>query len=539
MEVPSGPGTWEDGEWTGAWSSHSDRQGMEEGCLAANSRRFRQATGTDLLTRPLVEILGPTGCSFEAQHILRSGVTAVVDDLVSDAAALYLSAHKRPSVLVAPNAFDCDFRTPAFSRSWQRMDEFTSSGPSGLHFGHFIANSLDPILASVDAAMAHVPALTGYVPHRWKKGLNVMLEKKPGVCKVTKLRTILLYEADFNHNNKLMGRAMMRYAEANHLLAPEQYGSRKAHSVVYQALNKVLTYDIARQSRQPIALCSNDAKSCYDRIVHGAAGLAMQRCGVPTPFVEASLRPIQQLRHYIRTTYGDSVISFSASDGDLPAHGIGQGNGAGPAIWAVVSTPIFNSMRQRGYGIFVRSPTSDFFFVGYAFVDDTDLVANDPAPSASPQSVIARLQSSINFWEESLRASGGALVPSKCHWYLVDYSWSGRDWLLLSTAQAPGAISIRSPSGRRVTIERVEPHHARKTLGIFTAPDGAMTAELDYLKAKVKTWVDKSAFATSPITWCGNPFGRGYSKRWSIRWPQPPSLHFNVGSCSPPCFRWV
>ena len=495
VEVPTGPGTWEDGEWTGAWASHSDRQGMEQGCLAENSRRFRQATGTDLLTRPLVDILGPTGCSFEASYILRSGNTTAVDGLVSPAASLYLGAHKRPSVLVAPRAFDFDFRTPSFSRSWQRMDEFTSSGPSGLHFGHFMANSYDPVLAPVDAAMAHVPALSGYVPERWKKGLNVMLEKKPGVCKVTKLRTILLYEADFNHNNKLMGRAMMRYAEANHLLAPEQYGSRKSHSAVYQALNKVLTYDIARQSRQPIALCSNDAKSCYDRIVHSAAGLAMQRCGVPSNMVESSLRPIQQLRHYIRTTYGDSVISFSADDGELPAHGIGQGNGAGPAIWAVVSTPIFNSMRQRGYGIFIRCPTSgassDFFFVRYAFVDDTDLVTNDPSPTPSPQAVISRLQQSINFWEESLRASGGALVPSKCHWYLVDYSWSGRAWKLLSSEQAPGDISIRSPSGRRVPIERVDPYMARKTLGIWTAPDGSMTAELQYLQEKVKNWVDK------------------------------------------------
>ena len=295
VEVPTGNGSWEDGEWTGAWAMHSDRRGIEQGCLLENSRRFRQATGTDLLTRPLVEILGPTGCSFESQYLLRSGNTDAVAGLLSDAAALYLAQHKRPSVLVAPNAFDLDFRTPSFSRSWQRMDKYTSSGPSGLHFGHFMANCLDPELASVDAAMAHIPAMSGYVPSRWTKGLNVMLEKTPGVCKVTKLRTILLYEADFNHNNKLMGRSMMRYAEANSLLAPEQYGSRKAHSAVYQALNKVLTYDLARQSRQPVALCSNDAKSCYDRIVHGAAGLAMQRCGVPTPLVESSLRPIQQL----------------------------------------------------------------------------------------------------------------------------------------------------------------------------------------------------------------------------------------------------
>ena len=172
------------------------------------------------------------------------------------------------------------------------MDEFTSSGPSGLHFGHFQANAQQPTLASVDAALSRIPTLSGYVPIRWTQGLNVMLEKKPGVSQVTKLRTILLYEAGFNHNNKLMGRAMMQYAEKHHLLAPEQYGSRKAHSAIYQCVNKVLTFDILRQTKSPGALCSNDAKSCYDRIAHGAAGLAMQRCGVPSPLVESALGPI-------------------------------------------------------------------------------------------------------------------------------------------------------------------------------------------------------------------------------------------------------
>ena len=492
VEVPVGPGDWQDGEWTGAWQFHSDRQGIEEGCLTENDRRFHQATGTDLLTRPLVSLLGPTGCSSDASILLRTGRTEAFEDLVSPAALLYLAAHRRPSVLVAPHPFELDFRTAAYARSWQRMDEATSSGPSGLHFGHFMANSSDPVLAPVDAALAHIPSQTGYVPIRWRSGLNVMLEKKPGVVKVSKLRTILLYEAGYNHNNKLMGRSMMRYAEANDLLATEQYGSRKAHSAVHQCLNKVLTFDLVRQTRRPAALCSNDAKSCYDRIVHSAAGLAMQRCGVPVPLVQSSLKPIQQLRHYIRSVYGDSTRSFSAMSGDLPAHGIGQGNGAGPAIWAVVSTPIFNSMRQRGYGIYVRSPSgADFFFVGYAFVDDTDLVVNDPSPQATAATVISRLQTSINFWEASLRASGGALVPSKCHWYLLDYTWSQGKWTLLPPTATPGTISIRSPSGRQVGIERVCPTDARKTLGVWTAPDGSMTAELEYLEAKVQAWVER------------------------------------------------
>ena len=493
VEVPIGPGDWEDGEWTGEWATRTDRAGMEQGCLAENDRRFRQASDTDLLQPRVVDILGPTGTSAASQSLLETGDPRMVEDLISPEAALYLSAHRRPSVLVASTPFRLDFRTPSYTASWQRMDEFTSSGPSGLHFGHFIANSHSPLFGSVDAALARIPALTGYLPLRWQQGLNVMLEKKPGVTKVSKLRTILLYEADFNHNNKLMGRAMMRYAEQNQLLAPEQYGSRRGHSAIYQCLNKVLTFDLLRQTKRPGALCSNDAKSCYDRIGHSSAGMAMQRCGVPPRLVDASLGPIQRLRHYIRTTYGDSTTFFSAAGHEVPVQGIGQGNGAGPAIWAVVSTPIFNAMRQRGYGIYLRSPVSGstYMFVGYAFVDDTDLVVDGLTPSATASQVAARLQASVHFWEAALRASGGALSPAKCHWYLVDYRWCGIGWQLVSAEDEPASLKVRSPSGRMVPIERVEPTEARKTLGVWTAPNGSMNAELEYLQKKVQAWTER------------------------------------------------
>ena len=500
VQLPSGPGAWVDGEWDGAWVTRTDRDGMETGCLAENNRRFRQASDTDLLQPALVQALGPTGTSAYADQLLTSGDPSRVADLISPEAAVYLSHHRRPSVLVAPHPFDLDFRTPAYCASWQKMDEYTASGPSGLHFGHFMANSLSPSLGSVDAALGRIPSISGYLPVRWQQGLNVMLEKKPGVVKVSKLRTILLYEADFNHNNKLMGRSMMRYAEANSLLAPEQYGSRRGHSAIYQCLNKVLTFDLMRQTRRPGGLCSNDAKSCYDRIGHSSAGLAMQRCGVPPSLVDASLGPIQHLRHFIRTAYGDSTTSFSAAGHLVPVQGIGQGNGAGPAIWAVVSTPIFNAMRQRGYGLFLRSPHSgsSFLFVGYAFVDDTDLVVDGVSASATATQVAERLQASANFWEASLRASGGALSPAKCHWYLVDHRWHDGQWRLVAPADSPATLRIRSPSGRVVPIERVSPMEARKTLGVWTAPDGSMKAEYAYLESKVKNWTERICVRTLP-----------------------------------------
>ena len=89
------------------------------------------------------------------------------------------------------------------------------------------------------------------------------------------MRTITLMNSEFNINNKKLGRDMMAHAEQHQLLAPEQYGGRKHHRSVIAALNKCLTMDLLRLHRQSGALCSNDAKSCYDRIVHLFALIAM------------------------------------------------------------------------------------------------------------------------------------------------------------------------------------------------------------------------------------------------------------------------
>jgi len=102
-----------------------------------------------------------------------------------------------------------------------------------------------------------------------------MLEKAPGNIDVEWLRIILLFEADCNQNNKWLGWAFMKEAELWDLLAVEQYGSRCQKDMITQCLNKRLWYDYIRSTRQPVALCSNDAKSCYDQIVLLIATLCM------------------------------------------------------------------------------------------------------------------------------------------------------------------------------------------------------------------------------------------------------------------------
>jgi hypothetical protein len=362
-------------------------------------------------------------------------------------------------------------------RGWKKSKEFTATGPSGLTFSHFIASTYDPMLASFDSTMANIPCATGYSPLCWQSGTGVMIPKSIASLRVDKLWTILLLDPELNQNNKLLGRSLMRQAEKYSQMPAEQHGSRKKHRAVEAALNKVLTQDIWRQKRQAGALCSNGAKSCYDLVFHSFSILCMLRLGCPPGPVISMFTTLQKMQHFMGAAFG--VLSTSFKRVDVPFQGLGQGNGAGPTGWAVVSAPIINMVRAAGCGATFVSAISCAIvsFICYAFVDDTDLVHTRPRDDISGADMIPEMQDALDHWEGGLRTSGGALVPSKSHWYLVDFKWKKGPWRYCTIADCPGDISMGYNAGERVTLERVEVSATRKSLGIMILGDCSWKGE--------------------------------------------------------------
>ncbi len=60
--------------------------------------------------------------------------------------------------------------------------------------------------------------------------------------------------------------------------------------------------------------------------------------------VECLFTNLQDAVYYVHTGYGDSSAFYGGNNWTTPMHGVGQGNGAGPAIWAVLSTPLLNML---------------------------------------------------------------------------------------------------------------------------------------------------------------------------------------------------
>jgi len=97
------------------------------------------------------------------------------------------------------------------------------------------------------------------------------------------------------------------------------------------------------------ALCSNNAKSCYDRIMLLAEALCLCRFGSTLPMVASMITTQHKMEHHIQTKFRDSAICALRTTWQWPMVGISQGNGAGPHIVAAISSPIFDIMWADGF----------------------------------------------------------------------------------------------------------------------------------------------------------------------------------------------
>jgi len=128
----------------------------------------------------------------------------------------------------------------------------------------------------------------------------------------------------------------------------------------------------------------------------------MQHMGVPKAAINCLFTTLQEASHQVCTGCGVSTSSYSGALWLLPLHGIGQGNGTGPDIWAVVSTPLLNLLCSASYGCTIILPIlkESFKVVGYAFVDDTNIIQSMPTLDTSTS--LQELQKATDLWEQGL-----------------------------------------------------------------------------------------------------------------------------------------
>ena len=204
---------------------------------------------------------------------------------------------------------------------------------------------------------------------------------------------------------------------------------------------------------------------------------------------------IQKLKHIVRTAFGDSESSFGGEFWREIAqlHGVGQGNGAGPAIWAVISSVIFDYIGDKGYGAKITAPLSKLAFqlAGCGFVDDTDLMQTGNIGD-DYVTVSSKLQDAIDLWEIGARASGGEIVtdPTKSWYCLIDFEWNEGEWSYNSEMDDVD-ITVKNGDGMRCPLSSLAPSEARRMLGVYLAADGNNTTQVKEMRNTAEVWQDK------------------------------------------------
>ena len=130
-------------------------------------------------------------------------------------------------------------------------------------------------------------------------------------------------------------------------------------------------------------------------------------------------------------------------------------------------------MRGSGFGGSVKAPISgsQLDLMGGAFVDDLDLFSMRD-PTLFGHADIEEMQRGLDLWEELLRATGGAVEPTKSEWYCIDFSWKHGVASLRTHDPSDDSLTCLDHQQVRSQLSLKQVHQGSKTLGVWLAPDG-------------------------------------------------------------------
>ena len=212
----------------------TEKEQLESAIISENKYKYHQTEKScPFMMHPLKKHFGELGKGPKTDKALQGNY--IPNSNLSPQTQRYIELCRLPrdELIINPLTRSLDY----FTQSWTKMKEKTSS--RGAHFGHYKAATVDNNVMSMHYQMAEIPFRTGYCPNRWKSANNLMILKKEGVTNIEKLRTLVLFESDFNHNNKFLGRQMMRHMIETKKIAKEQYSS-PGKKCIDHALNRKL-----------------------------------------------------------------------------------------------------------------------------------------------------------------------------------------------------------------------------------------------------------------------------------------------------------
>jgi hypothetical protein len=175
-----------------------------------------------------------------------------------------------------------------------------------------------------------------------------------------------------------------------------------------------------------MTVVSANAAHCYDRVNHIImllVGLVLTNGNMPA--IVMALICLQTMKFFQRTGFGESKTFFGGASYQTYMMGLGQGNRAVPPLWIQLSAVLVKVFKQLTLRALLLDPITleRIHTMGALFVDDTDLYTWRDG-LLDPGKLWCQTQVELHQW--SCLATGGALKPEKCFWYLLDYTCKDR-----------------------------------------------------------------------------------------------------------------
>jgi hypothetical protein len=101
----------------------------------------------------------------------------------------------------------------------------------------------------------------------------------------------------------------------------------------------------------------------------------------------------------------------------------------------------------------------------------------------------SQAQLELELWSCLLNATGGALKPDKCFWYLLNYVCN--DGERRYAEMVPQEMLITNQDGTKSSIKQEKVTESKKTLGIHDLPSEGNATHLSSIKEKLSVWVNR------------------------------------------------
>lgn len=349
----------------------------------------------------------------------------------------------------------------------------TSSDTRRLNYTLWKALAQSNFLSSVLSIMISLPFTYGFVNDHWTKMTDFMIEKKPGVRHIHKLRIIGKVAAEFNTTlSFLIGKKTAQNYESCDP-CNEQHGSRPHMGSPDAAIIKLLTFECARVQRANAGYIQHDCSAHFDRIYPEHTSVFASKYGVDERFLTCIAKTVDAMERHVETGLGISKQSYGNRPGAPRLNGMVQGKVDVPQLATHQSDVCMKAHKMLAPGLTIQgaNPARRIEHHNVATVDDTDGHASgDPLADDVQQDIAQKVQRSGQIWNNVIELCGALPALHKTNWQMS--TWQARAGQLEMIRATDEEVRLSDGKGGHAVIPYKRPDQPNVGLGFHLCPDG-------------------------------------------------------------------